>query len=151
LETRVTEIIEQLGLDNTFFVQLGLFAALFFILSNVYFKPFLKLFDDRHKRTVRDREAAEKLMEQAESKFDEFKIRMAEERAASRKEYEALLGQGKREEEAMLGQAWAEARKITQEAAEKAATQREKIRQELAGDIDSFARVVADKLLARRG
>ncbi len=36
-------ILEQLGLDQTFYFEFALIAVVFFILRIVYFKPFLKL------------------------------------------------------------------------------------------------------------
>src|SRR5688572_24915765 len=101
-ELSVGAILDQLGLDQTFFIQFVVFAILFLILSNLYFKPFMALFQARHKRTVEDREAAEKLMGQAQAKFEEYKRRLSEERASARKEYETLLAEAKKEETAIL-------------------------------------------------
>ncbi len=53
-------LLNQLGLDNTFFVELAIIAVLFFALSHFYFRPFLKLFEARLKKTVEDREAGAK-------------------------------------------------------------------------------------------
>lgn len=143
-------ILDQLGLDYTFFVQLGLFAMLFLVLSAVYFKPFLRLFEERQKRTIHDRAVAEKLMEQAQAKFEEFRVRMAQERAAARKDYEGQLKEAQLEEEAMLAKAWAEARKITQESAENATNQRELIKYQLAQDIELLSETISERLIAGR-
>jgi len=145
----VSAILDQLGLDYTFFIHLGLFAFLFLVLANVYFKPFLELFQARHKRTVKDREAAEKLMEQADAKLQEFKHRLAQERAAARKEYERLLSEAKFEEEQMLSKAWSQAKKITQEAAESAAKQRDYVKEQIAKDVEHLATTIAERLVEK--
>ena len=143
-------VLEQLGLDRTFFVQLGIFVILFLLLSRVYFKPFLRLFEARHKKTVEDRETAERLMQQARARFDEYTQRLADERLASRREYEALLNEAKKEEAAILLQAREEAKKITQEAAESVSRQRDQLRKQLESDVEALSRSVSEKLLSRQ-
>lgn len=143
-------IIDQLGLDHTLFYQFALFTVLFFVLSPLYFKPFMRLLIARHKRTVEDREAAEKLMAQAQAKFEEYKRRLGEERAAARKEYEAMLNETKKEENQILSQARNDAKKITQEAADSVAKQREQVRQQLEADVENLAKTISETLLLRK-
>lgn len=143
-------ILEQLELNNTFFIQLGIFAVLSLFLNAVYFKPFLRLFEARHQKTVADREAAEKLMAQADSKFEEYKLRLAQERQAARKEYEAALVEAKKEESKILAHAREEAKKINLEAAESVALQHNKLKADLEADIEGMARSISEKLLSRK-
>ena len=119
-------------------------------MNAVYFKPFLRLFEARHQKTVADREAAEKLMAQADSKFEEYKLRLAEERQAARKEYEAALVEAKKEESKILAHAREEAKKINLEAAESVALQHDKLKADLEADIEGMARSISEKLLSRK-
>lgn len=146
----MSAILEQLEINNTFFIQLAIFAVLFFILSAVYFRPFLRLFEARHQKTVADREAAERLMIQADAKFEEYRTRLAHERQSARKDYEAVLADAKKEESAILAHAREEAKKITQEAAESVNAQREKLKADLQADIEGMARTISEKLLSRK-
>lgn len=146
----MTAILEQLGLDQTFFAQLIIFAVLFFFLSRVYFKPFQALFEMRHKKTVEDREAAERLMVQAQKLFDDYKNRLAEERSVARKEFEETLDQAKKEESKLLAHAREEAKKITQEAADSVAAQSEKLRKQLETDVEGIAQSISERLLSRK-
>ncbi|MCM2277987.1 MAG: ATP synthase F0 subunit B [Oligoflexia bacterium] len=146
----MSAILEQLGLDQTFFAQLAIFFVLFVILSRTYFKPFMALLEARHKKTVEDREAAERLMQQADTKFQEYQRRLAEERAAARKDYEEILNQAKKEEANLLSHAREEAKKITQDAAESANAQREKVKQQLQADVESIAQAISEKALSRK-
>jgi F-type H+-transporting ATPase subunit b len=143
-------IIEQLGLDQTFFAQLAIIIVLFVVLGQVYFKPALKLFEARHKRTVADREAAEKLMAQAEAKLEEYKNRLAEERANARREYETILAEARKEETVLLAHARDEAKKITQQAAENVSAQRAELKRQLETDVESIAHKISERLLARK-
>ena len=142
-------ILEQLELDHTFFIQFVIIFVLFMILANLYFKPFMKLFQARHKRVVEDREAAEGLVKQADAKFEEYKKRLADERAIARKDYEELLKSARVEEAQILTEARNQAKKITQEAVDSANQQRERLKQTLEADVESIANQISEKLLVR--
>ena len=146
----MSEILEQLELNQSFFYQIIVFAVLFFFLSRFYFAPFMKLFEVRHKKTVEDREAAERLMQQAQDLFDEYSRRLTEERATARKEYEQVVSRAQKEENEMLSRARDEAKKITQDAIESVTRQREALRTQLEADIEGLAKTVSESLLSRK-
>jgi F-type H+-transporting ATPase subunit b len=146
----VSAILEQLELNQTFFIQLAIFAVLFFVLKRAFFKPFLDLLEMRHKKTVEDREAAERLMSQAENKLEDYKNRLAAERAVARKNIDEMLMAARKEEAALLAEAREEARKITQEAADSAAAQGQNLSKQLELEVESMARAVSEKLLSRK-
>ena len=146
----MSAILEQLGLDQTFFFQFAIFAALFFVLSQTYFKPFLKLFEARHKKTVEDREAAERLMLQAQAKLEEYQQRLQNERAAARKEYEQIIANAKQEETRLLTHARDEAKRITQDAIDAIGRQKDELRKQLEVDVESLARNISERLLSRK-
>jgi F-type H+-transporting ATPase subunit b len=142
--------LQQLGLDQTLFIQFAIFAVLYLVLNYAFFRPFLKLFQIRHRRTVEDREAAEKMVKQADAKFAEYKQRLAEERQAAKRELDATIEQAKKEEAAILGVAREEARKITQEASESIGKQRDQLRKQLELDVELLARNISEKLISRK-
>jgi F-type H+-transporting ATPase subunit b len=146
----VSAVLDQLGLNQTFFYQFVIFAVVFFALSSLFFRPFLSLFETRHRKTVQDREAAEKLMAQAEARFEDYKRRLTEERLAAKREYEAALDQAKKQEAAVLAQAREEAKKITQEAVESIGKQREQLKKSLEGEVDALARTISERLVSRK-
>lgn len=143
----MSAILQQLGLDQTYFIQLGIFAVLMLVLGQVYFKPFMRLFQTRHKKTVEDREEAERMMTDADARFEDYKKRIAQERQSARAEYEKLLDEAKKEESRILSEARNEAKRITQEAAESAAKQREEIKRSLDVDVESIALNISNTLL----
>lgn len=146
----MSAILEQLGLDRTFFVQLVIFSGLFLVLSRVFFKPFLHLFEVRRERTIEDQQAAEKLMAQAQTKLEEYKRRLTEERSAARKEFDAVLTEARKEEAAQLSHAREEAKKITQSTNDSIAKQREELRRQLERDTESLATSISERLLSRK-
>ena len=144
-------LFQQLGLDSTFYIQFVIFGVVYVVLSTLFFKPFLKLFEARHKRLVEDREAAEKLVSQADSKFEEYKARLTAERTEARKEYDLLILRAKKEEQEIIGAARDQAKKITQEAADSVLKQKEQIKAQLETEVEGLARTIADSLLDTRG
>ncbi len=146
----MSAILEQLGIDSTFFAELVIFFVVFTILSRFYFRPFLQLFEARHKKTVQDREAAEKMMIDAQQKLEEYKQRLSAERAGAKRHYDTILEQAKKEETEILARAREEAKKVTQEAADSVAAQREKLKAQLQSDVESLAQTISEKLLSRK-
>lgn len=140
-------ILQQLGVDQTFFFQFALFAVLCVFLSQVYFKPFLGLFERRHKRTVEDREAAMDLMRTAEKKFQDYQRELHEARLKARKDYEAIIQAAKQQEAEILSGAREQAKKITQVAGAELFRQREEILKSMAPEIEALAQTASEKLL----
>lgn len=143
----MSEILEQLELNHTVFIQFALFALLFVLLGQIYFKPFLKLFEIRHKKMVEDKKSAEKLVDQANAKFAEYEKKLTEERILARKEYDALVLATKAEEAELISHARSEAKKITKEAFDSVASQREQLKRQLEVDVESIAQQVSKTLL----
>ena len=143
-------LLDQLGLDNSFFLELAIIAVIFFFLANFYFRPFLKLFEFRHKRTIEDREAAERLMTQAQAKLEEYKRLLSEERLAAKKDYDLALQEVRKLEAELMAQAREEAKQITQAAADSVNQQREELKRHLDTDIESIAQSLSERLLSRK-
>lgn len=146
----MSALLEQLGLDNTFFIEFAIIGVLFFILSNLYFRPFLKLFEIRHKRTVEDKEAAERLVAQAQLKLAEYKRLLMEERVAVKKSYDVALMEARKQESVLLSEARDEAKKITQDAADSLNHQREQVKKQLDDDVVKLAHILSERLLVRK-
>ena len=142
------EILQQLGLNSTYFVQLGIFIVLFTYLMRVYFKPFQQLFDKRYRRTVQDQEAADKLAKEASEKLEEYKRALSEARIEGRREYEEILSQAKKQEAEILARARNEAKSITQEAVAEMENQKAALQKELDASVNEFAKSISEKLLA---
>lgn len=143
-------LLDQLDLNNTFFMEFAIVAILFIILSNLFFRPFLKLFEMRRKRTVEDRETAERLLAQATAKMDEYKRLFAEERLAAKVEYDRVLADAKMQEANIIAAARDEAKKITQSAIDSVNQQRDSLIQQLQGDVESVAQTISERLLSRK-
>lgn len=147
----INAILDQLGVDKTFFIQLAIVAIFFFVTGPLYFKPFLKLFEARHRRTVEDREAAQKMLEQAQAKLEEYKRRIQEERLSARKELESAILEARKSEEQVIAAARAEAKKIQHETMEAMERERRDVSSKLEVEVGAMAQALSGQLLARKG
>ncbi len=141
------EILLKLGINYTYFIQLGVFIVLFLLLRSIYFRPFQRLFEARHKKTVEDRRAAEALLTQAESRFKEYEAKLKEARDRANREYEQIVSEGKKKEAELFARAREEVKNINQESAAEATKAREKIRRDLETDAEQISAMIAEKLL----
>jgi F-type H+-transporting ATPase subunit b len=149
VESNVNELLEQLSLDQTFFIELALLAAIFFALSHLYFKPFLKLIQARHKKTIEDREAAERLSQQAQARLAEYQRMIHEEKVRVKMQLDAALLEARKQEEQILAKAKDEAKKITQEALSSVQNQRESLKEQIRTDVETLAQGISERLLSR--
>jgi len=147
----VAAILEQLGINSTFFVELAVFVILFGFLSRVYFAPFLKLLQERHARTVKDREAARAMLVQAEAKLQEYQGKIADARLRARADMEEAIRKGRAEEQAALTQARDEAKRITQAALAEADAERNRLKAAIETDAEGLAKLIVDQLMVKGG
>ncbi len=143
-------ILEQLELNSTTFIQLLIFSVLYFVLSTVYFKPFLKLIQKRQQKTLGDREEAERLLSQANARFQDYQQKLAEERLRFRAELEKVVAEAKKEENTILNHAREEAKRITLQTQEALAQQKAQLKSQLSGEAEALAQMVSEKLLSRK-
>jgi len=143
-------ILTQLGIDQTAYVQFAIFVGLYLILSQTFFKPYMKLFEARRKATVEDREHAKKLLEEADQKIKEYQSKIHEIRAESQKQIDLAITAARKEESQLLLNARDEAKKIYQDTLGDVTGQKEKIKKEIIAEIDTMAKGVSEKLLLRK-
>jgi len=65
---KVIEILVSLGINKTFFYQFAIFCLAYFGMSQVLFKPYLRAYEERKKRTVGGEEEAVEMTAAAEQK-----------------------------------------------------------------------------------
>ncbi len=147
MEFYLGSIIETFGLDSSFFYHIAIFLFLFFALKKLYFNPFLRLFEIRHKKTVEDRLAAEQLLKRADEKLKEYQTKVSEAHISAKKEFEKLMAEAKTVEDQALNSARNEAKKITQATVQELESQKEKVRSDLNQETGQFATKISEQLL----
>lgn len=143
----MTEILDQLGLNATFFHQFLIFCAVFAALRALYFLPFQKLFHARRERTVDARTRADELMKEADRKLQEYQAKLHQIRREMEAEREGVLTEAKKEETKALSAARDEAKRITMAAIEVAQKEKGELRASLSQEASSIVTMVLEKLL----
>ncbi len=141
-------ILHQLELNQTFFIEFGIIVGLFSVLSRLYFRPFLKLFDARRQRLADIRANTERLIHQSHEKMTEYQRILAEEQVIAKNELNSALMAARQEEAVLLSKTRDETKKMIQEAAHAVSLQREQLQKQLQTDVDSLSQMISKRLLS---
>lgn len=145
----MSEILNQLALDQTFFIQFAILGALYFILSGIYFKPFQKLLENRRQKTVADREEAARVLAELKEKLNEYESKMADAQKDARARMEAVLTEAKKKEAEIIAAARNDAKNTTQAAIQALNQEKEKISKSLESEVEALATQATERLLLR--
>jgi F-type H+-transporting ATPase subunit b len=61
-----------IDINNSLFIQVGLFIFLMLVLNKIFFQPFLRFLDERHNKISGDTKEADRLKEEAERRRVQF-------------------------------------------------------------------------------
>ena len=137
-------------LDGSFFLQIGLFFALFFLLRAWVFGPMMRLFDAREAAIDGAKRDAKSIEADADRKLHEFEAEMKKVKIAASAEREALQKDAAALERDLLAKAREESGAVLAEASTKIAADAAKIREEMKASIPVLAGQIAEKLLGRK-
>lgn len=143
-------MIDQLGLNETYFYQLGFFLATFLLLKVTYFAPLSRLIQLRHKRTTADNAEAEGLESQNATDIQGYKDRLAVVRGEIRTQRDLALKEARLAEGKVVAAAREEAKKVSQAAVAEAESVRQAALKSLSGEIDGLASGLTKKLLSEQ-
>ena len=144
----MSEILEQLQVNKTFFVQFGLFVGFFFVLKSLYLKPFQKLIEKRNHKLKNDVDAATDLLKSVEIKIAEYEKEISQARTDARVEYEKIIASIKSKEEAAVYSYREDLKKEFQKASSQLQEEKKKVETELKAQVSTMADLVAQKALA---
>jgi F-type H+-transporting ATPase subunit b len=144
----MSQILEQLEINQTFFIQFILFGVFFFILSELYLKPFQRLLEKRQQKLGRDVEGSAEMLKGIEAKLAEFERALSEARVEAAKSHEQALGEIRAKEESEIAKIKDQIKKEYLDASAALETERKKVRSELQAQIETLSDVVVQKVLA---
>jgi len=136
-----------LEINGWFFVLLGLFLALYFILNKILFQPMLKVFAEREQAISGSVEEAGRMQVDRERLVEEFKRDMGEASSRAKAAFEALREEGLEKQRQMLEAASKEAQGMIERARAELAAASDKARASLQRDAEKYAEQIVEKLL----
>jgi F-type H+-transporting ATPase subunit b len=135
--------------DKAVVVQFVAFILLFILIKPLLIDPFLKVMEEREKRTDGAKADARKMDEKAGEIFQRYEAELKKVRAVASQEREKLRVEGQKLEAHVLEDARQQSSKITQEGKDVIQAEADKIRQELAGSTTAIATEIVGRVLGR--
>jgi len=143
-------ILQQLGIDDSFYIQFGVIFITFAFLRFTYFSPFLKLIQTRAEKTTQAKKEAERLALQSKQGSEQYRSMLHAEQLSMRQQVSSALAEAKQKEAQLMADAKEQARKITQETFEEIEKQRIEIRRALDVEVESMAHKISETLMGRK-
>jgi F0F1-type ATP synthase membrane subunit b/b' len=144
----MSQFLEQLEINNTFLYQFALFGVFFFILSQVYLKPFQRLIEKRNHKLNDDVQSSAELLKNIDSKMVEFEKAISQTRAEAAKSYESALTDVRAREDAVIAQVKDELKKEHMKAVNHLQEEKLKVESELKLQLNQISDSVVQKILA---
>lgn len=135
--------------DYTVFVQLGLFLLMAFVATQLLFKPYLKMREERTAGIDGARREAKELEAEAEVRMADYEKRLAEARDRALDEQRKVRAEAAAHQREVTDKARQQAAQALEEAHGKVREQTSKARDELMPRADTLARDMVARLLGR--
>lgn len=146
---RLSDGVEGMDLDLTYFIQLGIFLFLVVSLNGLYFKPFLRILHERHERTTGAREDVERLKDKGVQQQDAYQSKMRNARQEAQQARDRLKAAGQEIEAKVLSETRDEIVDILSKARQTVAKEEDAARRDLGSTTEELAQAVAGKILGR--
>jgi len=139
-----------MDIDRTMLVQMAVFVFLIVVLSPLLFKPLLRLFEERERRTEGARTDARQMQEKAENLLVRYQAKLEDVKRIATQERDRLRLETLQLESKILDEARAATAKFVEEGRLQIEREVGKIRQDMSLVSESIAREIGSKLLGRR-
>jgi F-type H+-transporting ATPase subunit b len=138
-----------ISLDYSLFYQIVLFLVLWLILNKVLFRPYLRLLEERERRTAGTRQEAIDLEQEGARLRAQYEEKIAQAQIAGYAAREAILQEARQQRERVLTQAHADAMSTLEAVRREVASEMQKERQLAAAEVRTIAQEMAGKVLGR--
>lgn len=142
----IKSLLTALGINSTVWLQLASFLVSYLALSNLVFKPYLKAYRERERRTVGGEESAVRTVEEAQQLQLTYEQRAKHLNSEIRSVYEAHRSEATKQYEKQVEAARAEAAEALDSARQKISTEVQAARKSLSAEIPAVSRAIASRL-----
>ena len=143
------ELLKSLGIDSTLWSHLACFLVAYLALSTLVFRPYLRAFQEREKRTLGNEEDAVRLIAEAHELSQAYALRAKAMNAQIKEIYEAHRTEAAREFERAVGEARAEAGAVLAAARERIGGEILAVRRALLADMPTVSAAISTKLAGK--
>jgi len=143
----MTEILDQLQINETFLHQFILFAVFFFVLSFIYLKPFQKIIQKRNQRLNDDVAGANELLKSVEAKLQDYEKSLSQFRTEAKSLHDRALSDARAQEDAALAKHKDELKKEYLKVLEQFQDEKLKVESELKAQVAAMSDSLSQKVL----
>ena len=143
------EILKQLHLNHTFFIQFAIFAGAYTVLSRVLFQPYSKALEDREKRTKGGEELAVEIQKRAEDLRQQYETRARSVSGSVKTIFDDYRVEANRQFGDIVAKARAESQKLIEAARGKVGVEITEAQKQLKSEVSLVAQEISRKLLAK--
>ena len=141
-------MIEQLGLDSTFFVMMGVFFIVFLINKFISLGPLSRTLVERDKRMAGREVQINKIQNEVKDIQEKLSAEMKIAQQEASKRFSELKASAVEKQRTLLQTARADAASQVGEARESLDSQKQKERQKLNTEVDTFAELIVERIAA---
>lgn len=138
-----------IDIDSTAFVQFAIFVVMALASTQLLFKPYLRMREERDEGMDGARKQAEALSAEADAKLVDYELKLASARARAQEERRKIRDEAADHLQTITDKARLAAQKAVLSATEKVRTETESARAELLPKADALAGQMVGKLLGR--
>jgi F-type H+-transporting ATPase subunit b len=138
-----------IDIDWTVFIQFGIFLVMAGVLYSMVFKPYLRNLEERTRRIDGAKADARSMQERASAIIADYEQKLIRAKQRGAEERLKLRAEGQAYEREVLGRARAIGQKALEEARQRAESQREAARKQLAVETQVTASRIAARVLGR--
>jgi len=138
-----------LEINGWFFAQLANFLLLLIVLNAILFKPILRIFQERESSTTGYLDDAKEMDKEKDDLLAQIDARLSDTRNNAKSIFERFSEEGKAAQKQAVDSAQNESVAINKKARDDIQAATEKARASLKGDIESFSRIIVEKLVGK--
>lgn len=135
--------------DLTFVLQMVVFATLIVVLQPLLFRPVLRVFEERERRTEGARDSARSMQEEAGELLSRYEKELAKVHEVARQERDRIRAETAKVEAEVMGRARETANRILEEGRARIERERGQIEFSLGRESERLARNAAEAVLGR--
>lgn len=139
-----------IAIDYSILVQIVAFLILWFLLGKLLFQPFLRLLEEREKRTEGAKEDTDAITAEGERLKSDYAKRMAKARDEAEAAMQAILAEAVRAREQILARARESAGRSLQGTRQQISRELQAARGLIGEESQAAAREIAEKIIGRK-
>ncbi len=143
------EILDQLHLNGTFFIQFVIFAFSYFALSNLVFKPYSAALEARENRTKGGEDLAFELQKKAEELRQQYEVKARQVSGNVKTIFDEYRLDANKEFESIVSAARKESQALVEAARQKVSVEIGDAKAKLQAEVPAVAQEISKKLLSK--